>query len=185
MIGAAVKVMKIATGEVEEDIEKPGAGKSQAAVELGRKGGRARAAKMSAKRRKEIARKAAAARWRALYRDTPPKGVSRSLLVRAVAYQLQVKRFGGLKRATARHLQKIANGTAGADSVNVKVTAELQPGARLVREWNGSTHIVDVVDGGFTWNGEFYGSLSVIARRITGARWSGPRFFGLTSGSAS
>ncbi len=124
------------------------------------------------------------ARWRALYRGNPPKGISRSLLIRAVAYQLQAKRFGGLKPATDRHLQKIANGTAGGNSINRKVTPDLQPGARLVREWNGSTHVVDVVEGGFTWNGELYGSLSVIARRITGARWSGPRFFGVKSGSA-
>ena len=124
-------------------------------------------------------------RWRAFYRGNPPKGVSRNLLVRAVAYQLQVRRFGGLKPATARHLQKIANGTAGGNSVNLKAAPDLQPGARLVREWNGSTHVVDVVDGSFTWNGELYGSLSAIARRITGAHWSGPRFFGLTSGSAS
>ncbi len=124
------------------------------------------------------------ARWRALYRGNPPKGISRSLLVRAIAYQLQVKRFGGLKPAINRHLQKVANGTAGGNSVTLKASPELQPGARLVREWNGSTHVVDVVEGGFTWNGELYGSLSVIARRITGARWSGPRFFGVNSGSA-
>ena len=125
------------------------------------------------------------ARWRALYRGNPPKGISRSLLVRAIAYQLQVRRFGGLKPATDRQLQKIANGTAGGDSANLRAAPDLHPGARLVREWNGSTHVVDVVEGGFTWKGELYGSLSEIARRITGARWSGPRFFGLTSASAS
>ena len=56
---------------------------------------------------------------------------------------------------------------------------EAQPGARLIRDWNGSTHTVDVVEDGFVWNGERYRSLSAIARAITGARWSGPRFFGL------
>lgn len=63
VIGAAVKVMRIATGEVEEDIDRPDAGKNPAAVELGRKGGKARAAKMSAEQRSKIAKKAAAARW--------------------------------------------------------------------------------------------------------------------------
>ena len=62
VVGAAVKVAKIATGEIEEDIE-PEAGKDRAAVELGRRGGQARAAKLSKKRRSEIARKAAAVRW--------------------------------------------------------------------------------------------------------------------------
>ncbi len=64
VIGAAVKVMRIATGEIEEDISQTNAGKNKAAVELGRKGGKARADKLSQKRRWEIARKAvAAARW--------------------------------------------------------------------------------------------------------------------------
>ena len=60
VIGAAIKVMKIATGEIEEDTDD---GKDKAAVELGRKGGKARAAKMTPERRAEIARKAAAKRW--------------------------------------------------------------------------------------------------------------------------
>ena len=55
----------------------------------------------------------------------------------------------------------------------------LAPGTRLLREWNGRTHQVDVTDDGFVWNGETYRSLSAVARAITGARWSGPRFFGL------
>ena len=63
VIGAAVKVMKIATGELEEDTDKPDAGKNPAAVELGRMGGKARAAKLTPERRAEIAKKAAAKRW--------------------------------------------------------------------------------------------------------------------------
>jgi hypothetical protein len=55
----------------------------------------------------------------------------------------------------------------------------LRPGGRLIREWNGVTQVVDVVGDGFHWNGQRHGSLSAIARAITGARWSGPRFFGL------
>jgi hypothetical protein len=55
---------------------------------------------------------------------------------------------------------------------------------RLIREWNGSSHVVESVDGGFVWNGKRYGSLSAVARAITGARWSGPRFFGLESDQA-
>ena len=61
VIGAAVKVMKIATGEIDEDVESPP--KDEAAVDLGRRGGKARAGKLSKKRRSEIARKAAKARW--------------------------------------------------------------------------------------------------------------------------
>ncbi len=62
VVGAAVTVAKIATGEIEEDIDDDG--KDKAAVELGRKGGQARAKKLSKERRAEIAKKAAAARWK-------------------------------------------------------------------------------------------------------------------------
>ncbi len=78
-----------------------------------------------------------------------------------------------------------ANGAANGDHGGRKTAPTLQSGARLVREWNGSTHVVDVVEGGFIWNGDRHRSLSAIARTITGARWSGPRFFGLTSDGES
>jgi hypothetical protein len=55
----------------------------------------------------------------------------------------------------------------------------VRAGARLIREWNGSNHVVDVVDDGFVYSGRRYRSLSKIAREITGTNWSGPRFFGL------
>lgn len=56
---------------------------------------------------------------------------------------------------------------------------ELRPGARLLRDWNGKTHVVEVIEGGFVFEAQVHGSLSAIARKITGAHWSGPRFFGL------
>ncbi len=120
-------------------------------------------------------------RWLTLYRTDPPKGISRSLLVRAVAYEIQAKRYGGLKPATDRRLRA---GTVNGDHASRKASSTLQPGARLVREWNGVSHVVEVIEGGFIWNGDRHRSLSAIARAITGARWSGPRFFGLTSGDA-
>jgi hypothetical protein len=98
---------------------------------------------------------------------------------------MQVRRYGGLKPATCRRLRKIAHGLAVGHEVNVLAPPKLKPGARLLREWNGSTHVVEVVEGGFTWNGERHSSLSAIARAITGARWSGPRFFGVTSDGPS
>ncbi len=122
-------------------------------------------------------------RWRQLYRAAPPKGISRSLLIRAVAYGMQVKRYGGLKPAVRRQLRKVAAGGSARAVANAK-SAKIAPGMRLIREWNGSSHVVEAVDGGFVWNGARYGSLSAVARAITGARWSGPRFFGLTSDEA-
>ncbi len=117
-------------------------------------------------------------RWRQLYRAAPPKGMSRPLLIRAVAYGMQVKRYGGLKPAVRRQLRKVADGGSAQAVANLK-SEKVAPGMRLIREWNGSSHVVEVIDRGFVWNGKRYGSLSAVARAITGARWSGPRFFGL------
>jgi hypothetical protein len=123
--------------------------------------------------------------WRRYFRTDPPKGIGQRLLIRAVAYEMQVKRYGGLKPATDRRLQKIANGTSDCAHNDGKAPRGLHPGARLVREWNGVSHVVEVTEHEFVWDGERYRSLSAIARAITGARWSGPRFFGLTSENAS
>jgi hypothetical protein len=124
-------------------------------------------------------------RWKALYRSDPPKGISRPLLVRAVAYEVQAKRYGSLKPATCRRLQKIVRENAAGDKEDPPAPPRLRPGARLIREWNGVTHVVEVIEGGFVWNGERHRSLSAIARAITGGRWSGPRFFGLPRDDAS
>ncbi len=97
---------------------------------------------------------------------------------------MQAKRYGGLKPAIDRWLRMIANGTADGDHGGRKASPRLEPRTRLVREWNGVSHVVEVIEGGFVWNGDRHRSLSSIARAITGARWSGPRFFGLTSGDA-
>jgi len=132
----------------------------------------------------DLARGELIERWRTYYRTEPPKGISRSLLARAVAYEMQAKRYGGLKPAIDRRLRTIADGTANGDLGNRNASSKLHPGARLVREWNGVSHVVDVIEDGFIWKGERHRSLSAIARAITGARWSGPRFFGLTSGDA-
>ena len=120
-------------------------------------------------------------RWVALYRTPPPKGLGHRLLVQAIGYKMQARRYGGLKPAVGRRLQKLCDAPANPEHGLPGTPSRLQPGTRLVREWNGHTHVVDVVDKGFIWNGDRHRSLSAIARAITGARWSGPRFFGVTS----
>ena len=117
-------------------------------------------------------------RWEAHYKTEPPKRISTELMVRAIAYQLQARHCGGLRPALVRQLTKCTE-SAGGEAKRASRAPALQPGARLIREWNGVTHTVDVIDNGFEWQHERYGSLSEIAREITGARWSGPRFFGL------
>lgn len=127
---------------------------------------------------RDLDREALVNRWRSVYGQPPPKGISRRLLERAAAYAVQAKAHGGLKPKTRKILLRIAEG--GADDTTAKPPkSDLAPGSRLLREWNGRTHQVDVTGEGFIWNGETYRSLSAVARAITGARWSGPRFFGL------
>ena len=116
--------------------------------------------------------------WRRLVGTEPPR-LSRDLLVRALAYRVQERAFGGLSRASLRQL-KVVDGSGEAGPSAPAPTPSLRPGARLVREWHGRSHVVSVTETGFDYAGASYRSLTEIAKLITGAHWSGPRFFGLT-----
>jgi hypothetical protein len=122
------------------------------------------------------------ARWERLHGRPAPKFFRRKFLVRAVAYQMQVRACGGLSEATKRKLREIAaaahNGTFDAAAVGPRI----KPGTKLVRTWHGETHTVMALEHGFSWNGAHYSSLSAIAKAITGTAWNGWTFFGLKSG---
>jgi hypothetical protein len=148
-------------------------------------------------------------RWRKIYGVAPPKGVRNDLMIRAVAWHLQVKRLGGLSAETRRLLRSAISrvesemivrhshtgsgigdqGQGGPHDVHKGPSADvaaptrerrrLTPGARLLRDWGGRTHVVDVIEGGYVFEAKVYPSLTAIAGKITGAHWSGPRFFGL------
>jgi hypothetical protein len=121
------------------------------------------------------------AAWAGLFGRPAPKSISRRLLEHAAAYALQAKVHGNLKPAVRRKLLQAAqpqrDSTHGAP--RRKQREVLSVGSRLVREWQGRSHTVEVAEGGFLYAGKRYRSLSQVARAITGARWSGPRFFGL------
>ena len=119
--------------------------------------------------------------WAGLFRRPPPKGLSRRLLHYAAAYQAQAKVYGGLTPAIRRKLLHAARARPGSGDGRPRRTRQgaLSPGSRLVREWHGRCHTVEVTERGFLYAGRHYHSLSEVARTITGARWSGPRFFGL------
>ena len=117
--------------------------------------------------------------WRQLHRTGPPLGLSRDLLIRALAHRLQEKTHGGTSRAQRRRLQTLAREfEKGRGSSDPGIM--LRTGTTLVRQWRGRTHTVLIREDGFEYEGQHYRSLSMIADRITGAHWSGPRFFGLT-----
>ena len=115
--------------------------------------------------------------WRQLHRSGPPLGLSRDLLIRALAYDLQERAHRGANAALRRRLQRLA-GASEKGAVDPGIV--LKAGTTLVRQWRGHTHTVLVGENGFDHEGQRYRSLTVIAERITGAHWSGPRFFGLT-----
>ena len=116
--------------------------------------------------------------WRTLHHTGPPLGLSRDLMIRGLADKLQQRAHGGPSRALQRRLQILAGefekGAGSFDTGGV-----LKTGASLVRRWRGHTHTVLVGEDGFEYDGQRYRSLTVIAERITGAHWSGPRFFGV------
>jgi Protein of unknown function (DUF2924) len=116
--------------------------------------------------------------WRRLYHRDPPR-ISRDLLVLGIAYRLQEIKHGGLGKATLRKLQTLARTLRTTGRVGPTPSLSLKPGARLLREWRGRTHTVTVTEDGFEYAGTNYPSLTKIARKITGAHWSGPRFFAL------
>lgn len=121
------------------------------------------------------------AEWRRLYRAQPPKRASRDLLELGVAWKLQERVHGGLSAALRRRIAELTKTMDEQGDLARSRTIKLKPGAKLVREWGGMTHDVLVVEDGFEWRGKRWRSLSAIAREITGARWSGPRFFGLAT----
>lgn len=118
--------------------------------------------------------------WRRLHRMPPPMRLSRDLLIRGIIYQLQERAYGGLSMAAARKLEQAGADSLSRGSVTPAPPISLRPGTRLVREWHGVTHMVLIHADGVEWRGQRYRSLSLVARKITGARWSGPRFFGLS-----
>ena len=118
-------------------------------------------------------------RWQDLRCGEPTAPASRDLMIREIAYKMQERAQGGLAPAIKRRLRTLAV-EFEANGANSLVPAPLlKPGTRLLREWGGKTHTVIVLEDGFEHEGERYQSMTQIARRITGARWSGPRFFGL------
>jgi len=111
----------------------------------------------------------------------PPKHVSVQFMRKALAYEEQVRLFGGHSSAVRKALKAaLKERKPGRETASARTPAvQLRPGTHLVREWNGRTYQVEVLENGFRLDGRVYRSLSAIAHKITGAHWSGPRFFGL------
>jgi hypothetical protein len=120
--------------------------------------------------------------WVALFPCPAPARMPRGFLMKLVAQGLQEREIGGLPKGLERALAEALN--AGQTKAPDAANNDLSLGTRLVRTWGEEKHEVIVLEDGFAYRGKAYGSLSEIARLITGARWSGPRFFGLKSAEA-
>ena len=122
----------------------------------------------------ELDRAGCLALWRKIFGMEAPKRLSVEFMRRALAHEAQARALGPMAGRTRRVLKAVASdpGAAG------RLPGRMSPGARLLREWNGRTHEVEVLPDGYLWKGRCFRSLSAVAREITGARWSGPRFFG-------
>lgn len=114
-------------------------------------------------------------KWREAFGKPPPSGLKQDLMVRQLAWRLQEEAFGGHDRETLKLLESFSR----QDGTKVVLFRRLKPGTSVVREYQGVRHVVTISEGGFVWQDKTYASLSAIAREITGARWNGPRFFGL------
>ena len=109
---------------------------------------------------------------------------SRELLASALAWQLQERKFGGLTTATRRKLRVLARAQQRKkrSAQLLAASTNLRPGSVISKQWRGAQHVVIVLADGFQHQGKVYGSLSHVAREITGTRWNGPAFFGLRKG---
>lgn len=117
------------------------------------------------------------ANWLKAFGTDAPGAMSRKLMIRALAHELQSRALGRLKPKVRKQLRRVIEPESPVPGKSIRPS--MQPGTRLLREWRGVCHCVDVTDDGFRWNNQTWGSLSAIARAITGARWNGPLFFGL------
>ena len=114
--------------------------------------------------------------WARLH-DAPAPTISTDLLRLGLAYRLQALRFGTINRTTRTLLMNPVR-LNGTDKRQTAI--KLSPGTRLVRDWHGVGYTVTVLEKGFDYDGKVWSSLTAIASAITGSKWNGPRFFGVT-----
>jgi Protein of unknown function (DUF2924) len=124
--------------------------------------------------------------WQKLYDRAAPPGIRRELLVPFLAYRMQEHAYGGLKSSARSELRRIARDLEkSTGSTRLILRPKIKAGTRLLREWRGQTHEVIATESGYEYCGVGYRSLSEIARKVTGTRWSGPAFFGLKNAKSA
>ena len=117
--------------------------------------------------------------WKEVLGTTPPRNLRRGLLIRILAYNIQERAYDGIRPEAQKRLRELGHKFAANSEAEIGGSNRIRAGTRLIREWQGKTHEVTALDRGFEYAGRQHGSLSEIARLITGTRWSGPLFFGM------
>jgi Protein of unknown function (DUF2924) len=119
--------------------------------------------------------------WRSHLGGAVPTHLPKFLLPRLLAYRLQVQQHGRLSKPAVRFLDQTSDDLEAGrvPAMPYPSNQRLKPGSVIVREHDGADHRVMVLDEGYAWNGKTFGSLSAVAKAITGTNWNGQRFFGL------
>ncbi len=124
--------------------------------------------------------------WYKYFDEEPPNGTKNETLIKHIAWQIQVKKYGGYSSETLKQLEKLTQKLNNKSEINesdVKNSSrqilEIKPGTKLIREFKGKKHEATALEKGFRYNGKSYKSLSAIANEITGTRWNGKKFFGV------
>ena len=124
--------------------------------------------------------------WEETFGHPPPKYMRRDILVRALAHETQLEAACGMPAGLVRQLERAARtmresktSTSASDHHRSTSAVTIKPGTRLLRDWQGVTHEVIILENGIQYRDREWNSLSAVAREITGTRWSGPLFFGL------
>jgi hypothetical protein len=122
--------------------------------------------------------------WRAHLGGEPPAHLPRWLLMKVLAHRLQSDGFGDLDKSIRWVLRSGKEDGAPFDrrAPQTREGVGLKAGALLVRQWKGRLERIMILEEGFAWNGQTFGSLSQIAKAMTGTNWNGHRFFGLRQG---
>ena len=125
------------------------------------------------------------AAWQSAWGSAAPKGARKRFLMLGIAWKWQADAFGGFNRELARRLsaleapKRVASINDKKPTTKVPITSRPLPGTRILRDWQGERHEVHVTEKGYLWRGKTFGSLSAVARAITGVSRNGPKFFGL------
>jgi hypothetical protein len=117
--------------------------------------------------------------WEKLFRSVPNPKIRKPAMVRFLAHRIQEQAYGSLSATSARRIRQLASAVAMNMDLEISSAPKVQPGTRLIREWQNEVHSVNVQAKDYEYRGGRYQSLSEIARLITGTRWSGPLFFGI------